>query len=395
MATDPELDKENPNYNAIRHFKGTWKNFEEFWKEKGARMSPWEEWDEEYPEKKKRINKNPIQMYKTFDDESDVDENEETDILHNPSKGLGVKVGNELITRKIPTRKEALSLEVGDQVVDKSRESLGVGTINSFSKDKKTAQVQFYDTLQGSAMDISGDEYKVDTNNLFAVIADDNSYQFNESKVEQSAGVAIVFGDKVLLGHMTKRKWWGGYTIPKGHLDGKETIPQAALRETFEEVGIRIPKNLMPSKYQTCPYVKKGKGHYKDVHYYTIVIDSLDQLGLKDEVIPKSQLQLEEVDWAGFIPIKEALKRISPVMKPIIESLMIYNNNAFKTFEQFKESLDEENILALGGSQQDSPPMSKPFVLKTKKKRAGGNDDDEEDETEEVANVNTVGIGTK
>ena len=32
--------KENKNLDAIRHFKGTWKNFEEFWKSKGARMSP-------------------------------------------------------------------------------------------------------------------------------------------------------------------------------------------------------------------------------------------------------------------------------------------------------------------------------------------------------------------
>jgi len=299
MATDPELDKKNPNFDAIRHFKGTWKNFEEFWKEKGARMSPWEEWDEEYPEKKKRINKNPIQMYKTFDDESDV----------------------------------------------------------------------------------------------------------NESKVEQSAGFAIIYGSKVLLGHATGKGWWRSYSIPKGHLEKGETILKAALRETKEEIGISIPKNLIPSKYQTCAYIKAKKNrfpkgadigtHWKDVHYYIIQIESLDEIGLETEVVPKSQLQLKEIDWAGFVPIQEALKRISPVMKPIIESLMIYNNNAFKTFEQFKESLDEENILALGGSQQDSPPMSKPFVLKTKKKRAGGNDDDEEDETEEVANVNTVGIGTK
>ena len=394
MATDPELDKKDPNLDAIRHFKGTWKNFEEFWKAKGARMSPWEEWEEKYPEKKKRVNKNPIQMYKTFDDESDVAENKETDILHDPSKGLGRKVGTELVTRKIPSRKEALEIRVGDQVIDKSREGLGIGTLNSFSKDKKTALVQFYDTLQGSTFGVKADAFEVDVDNLFAVIADDNSLQFNEAKVEQSAGVAIVFGDKVLLGHMSNRKWWGGYTIPKGHLDGNETIKQAALRETFEEVGIRIPPKLMPSQYKTCPYTKRGKGHYKDVHYYTIVIDSLDQLGLKDEVIPKSKLQLEEVDWAGFVPIKEALKRISPVMRPIIESLMIYaNDNSFKTFEQFKQDLDEDNMVALAGSSQDNPPIQKPFVVKTKK-RKGSNEDDDED-TEEVANVNTTSIGSK
>lgn len=300
MATDPELDKKNPNFNAIRHFKGTWKNFEEFWKEKGARMSPWEEWEEEYPEKKKRVNKNPIQMYKTFDDESDV-----ADI--------------------------------------------------------------------------------------------------DEAKVEQSAGFAIIYGSKVLLGHSSGKGWWKSYSIPKGHLDKGETILQAALRETQEEVGIKIPKKLIPSNYQTCAYVKAKKNrfpkgadigtHWKDVHYYVVQIESLDEIGLETEVVPKSQLQLKEIDWAGFVPIQEALKRISPVMKPIIESLMIYNNNAFKTFEQFSNSLEEDNMVALAGSQQDYPPIQKPFVYKSKKRR-GSNEDDEED-TEEVANVNKVGIGTK
>ena len=67
---DLNFEKENKDLDDIRHFKGTWKNFEEFWKEKGARMSPWEEWEEEYPQKRKRVNDDPIQMYKTFDDES-------------------------------------------------------------------------------------------------------------------------------------------------------------------------------------------------------------------------------------------------------------------------------------------------------------------------------------
>jgi len=74
--------KENKNLDAIRHFKGTWKDFEDFWKSKGARMSPWEEWNQEYPKKKKMTNKDPINMYKTFDDESDsVKESTSIDFL--------------------------------------------------------------------------------------------------------------------------------------------------------------------------------------------------------------------------------------------------------------------------------------------------------------------------
>lgn len=286
MATDPELDKQNPDFDKIRHFKADWKDFTDFWEKKGARMTPYAEWEQKYPDKKK-MKSNPIHSFKTFDNESKV----------------------------------------------------------------------------------------------------------QESNIEQSAGCAIVYQGKVLIGHMTNKPRHTGYTIPKGHIDGKESVSQAALRETFEEVGVRIPKNLMPSSYKTCPYIRKKKGHYKDVHYYTIVIENLSDIGLKDEVIPKSQLQLEEVDYAAFIPIKKARKLISSSMRPIIDSLMIYESQEFMTFEKYKEDLDEDNMVALGGSQQERIPMPKPFVVKSKKKRKGSNQDDD-DETQEVANMNTTGIGS-
>ena len=287
---DNQLDKKNPEYDRIRHFKGTWKDYQEFWKKKGARISPWEEWEQEYPEKKKMKEKDPIHLYKTFDDES------------------------------------------------------------------KPVQ--------------------------------------EAKSVAQSAGLAIVYNNKVLIGHMTGKGWWRTYSIPKGRLDPGESILQAALRETFEEVGIRVPKDLIPSNYLTCPYIKKGK-HYKDVHYYIVQIDSLDQIGLKDEIVPKSQLQMEEIDWAGFVPFKEAKKRIAPVMLPIIENLKIYNKmSSFKTFEAFVESLDEDNLVALAGSQEDRVPRPKPFVAKSQKKRKGSNED-EDDETQEVGNMNTSNLGTK
>jgi len=281
---DNQLDKENPEYDKIRHFKANWKDYKDFWKKKGARMTPWEEWDQEYPKKKKMKKSDPVHSYKTFDDES---------------KGV------------------------------------------------------------------------------------------NEAKsVEQSAGFAIVYEGKVLLGHATGKGWWKSYSIPKGHLEPGETILQAALRETYEEIGVKIPKRLIPSSFKTCPYIKKGN-HWKDVYYYVIVIDSLGEIGLNDEVIPKGQLQLKEIDWAGFVPLKEALKRIAPVMKPIIEGLMIYNNDTlFKKFESFCFELNEDNMVALAGSQEDRIPMPKPFVLKSKKKRKGSNEDDD-DETQEVANMTT------
>lgn len=78
---DQNPGKENKNLDSIRHFTGNWKEFEDFWKSKGAKMSPWEEWEQEYPKKKKMVNKDPINMYKTFDDESTVKESRDLDFL--------------------------------------------------------------------------------------------------------------------------------------------------------------------------------------------------------------------------------------------------------------------------------------------------------------------------
>ena len=376
---DDELDKEHPDFNKIRHFKADWKDYIDFWEKKGARMTPFSEWEQEYPEKKK-MKSDPVHLYKTFDDESKVKESTDGPDLAN----INVK----------KLSKNSLTMKVGDQVLWRGHQELGVGTLNMFHPDG-TANVQFYETLDGSAFGKKGDDYRIKTSELFTVDALDDSYQFNESKsVEQSAGFAIVYNGKVLLAHSVGRPKYTGYGIPKGHLDGDESVLQAALRETQEEVGITIPTKLIPSSYRTCPYMHNKKGHWKDVHYFTIIIESLGEIGLKDEVVPKSQLQAAEVDWAGFIPLKKARKVTSSVMKPIIDSLMVYESQEFMTFEQFKEDINEDNLTALAGSQEDRIPMPKPFVVKSKKPRKGSNED-EDDETQEVANMNTTGLGNQ
>ena len=51
----------------------------------------------------------------------------------------------------------------------------------------------------------------------------------------------IMRGDEVLLIHRKNTGWmdekWG---LPAGHIEGTETVAQAAIRETEEEVGIRF-----------------------------------------------------------------------------------------------------------------------------------------------------------
>ena len=70
-------------------------------------------------------------------------------------------------------------------------------------------------------------------------------------KTKYSAGTAIVYKGKILLAHTTGRKWSGGYGIPKGGIDEGESKVEAAIRETYEEVGIKLDKDFVFDKEYT------------------------------------------------------------------------------------------------------------------------------------------------
>ena len=138
-------------------------------------------------------------------------------------------------------------------------------------------------------------------------------------KTKTSAGLAIIYDNKILLAHTTSRGWYGSYGIPKGGIDKGESKIDAAIRETREEVGITIPKNLIDKTEHTFTVSTKKYGN-KIVYYYVVQISNLSQIGLKDLKVPKKQLQLEEVDWAGFLDYREATKRI------MISQAVLINN---------------------------------------------------------------------
>jgi len=142
-------------------------------------------------------------------------------------------------------------------------------------------------------------------------------------KTKFSAGLAIIYDNKILLAHTTNRGWYGSYGIPKGGIEKGETHFEAALRETKEEVGIKVPKNLINKNDKHTFVLTTRKYKYtKIVYYYIAQISDLSQIGLKDLVIPKRQLQTEEVDWAGFLDYDEAMKRVMKSQQVVINNLV-------------------------------------------------------------------------
>jgi 8-oxo-dGTP pyrophosphatase MutT (NUDIX family) len=133
----------------------------------------------------------------------------------------------------------------------------------------------------------------------------------------ESAGLAIVYQGKLLVAHTSGRNINTGWGIPKGGLEIGETPLQAAIRETYEEIGVKVKKHLInPTPRQFIVTSRKYK-YTKVVTYFIVNIDNLKQIGLKDEVIDPKRLQLEEIDAAQFISLN-SLKEMMMVSQQVV-----------------------------------------------------------------------------
>lgn len=121
-----------------------------------------------------------------------------------------------------------------------------------------------------------------------------------------SAGIIIKWKEKILLCHPTGKSWSNTYTPPKGGVNSGEKIKDAAIRETFEETGIKIDEAQLVNEPILIEYHSEKNKIYKNVWLYTLVIEDLTQIGLSSEVVPEGQLQKEELDWGGFLSKEEA-----------------------------------------------------------------------------------------
>jgi ADP-ribose pyrophosphatase YjhB (NUDIX family) len=140
--------------------------------------------------------------------------------------------------------------------------------------------------------------------------------------MKESAGTAIIWNSKMLVVHPTNAPWFRTYTPPKGKIEKGENHLQAAIRETFEEIGIRFKRKDLLSPVEV-PYLDPTGKQYKNVTLFPVVIHSLEEIGAKSEKLPLTQLQLAEIDEARFMTTEELKDRVLPRyyvhLKAIIE----------------------------------------------------------------------------
>lgn len=150
--------------------------------------------------------------------------------------------------------------------------------------------------------------------------------KFDPNISRNSAGVAIIYHNKILLVHPTGASWKKGTCgIPKGTVDDNEDIKLAAIREVREEVGISIDPDKLGDANVVTIFNRKGVPD-KQLIYFTYEIFSLDEIGLTDLKVPKKQLQLDEVDWAGFVSAEEAYPITSRVQMIILDRHLKLSN---------------------------------------------------------------------
>ena len=133
-----------------------------------------------------------------------------------------------------------------------------------------------------------------------------------------SSGLLIRHNGSILL-CKSKDGNRGIYGPPKGGIEKGETLIQAAIRETYEEIGIYIDSSKINKNPMKVEYVdKKTNEVYKIVWLFTVDIKDLKDIKLESRIVPKEQLQEKEISWAGFLNKEEASKVIFHRFKDLI-----------------------------------------------------------------------------
>ena len=144
-----------------------------------------------------------------------------------------------------------------------------------------------------------------------------------EDGVPTSAGVVIWRSGatendelEILLVHPTSAKWAGTYSIPKGHADPDDGgWDRTAVREVREEVGIDLSTRDLVFGGVIENTDAKGRPKKRVRYFFTQAPPGLPA------VIDKGQLQLDEVDWAGFVPVSKAPVKLTKYQQPLLAAL--------------------------------------------------------------------------
>lgn len=129
-----------------------------------------------------------------------------------------------------------------------------------------------------------------------------------ENRPKVGVGVLIFNKErKVLLGKRKNAHGEGSWCFPGGHLEFNEEPEDAAIRETMEEVSIKI-KNLKRGQFTNDIHKEEGK------HYITIFVIAEYDAGEIKTLEPEKCEGWQWFSWDNlpkplFLPIQNLLKQ--------------------------------------------------------------------------------------
>ena len=126
-------------------------------------------------------------------------------------------------------------------------------------------------------------------------------------KDRRAAGIVVLWNNRILLIHPTNSSWKKSTCgIPKGKLEPGEDSLAGALRELEEETGIQLDLSQVDPEPNKVDFYNRNNEVDGHLIYFVCEIMDLSEIGLASDRLPKSQLQLEEVDWGKFVTAEEA-----------------------------------------------------------------------------------------
>ncbi|WP_124727255.1 NUDIX hydrolase [Staphylospora marina] len=87
----------------------------------------------------------------------------------------------------------------------------------------------------------------------------------------------------------------GNYSVPAGHLDGGETVKEAAVREAREEVGVRID----PEDVSLVHVMHRREGKEERIDFFAEV------RRWEGEVVNKEPEKCDDLRWSGSDDLPE------------------------------------------------------------------------------------------
>lgn len=125
--------------------------------------------------------------------------------------------------------------------------------------------------------------------------------------MEKSAGILIIQDNKILLGHPTRQTRQKVFSIPKGHVEDDESKIDAAIRETYEEVGLIVDKKYIEKEPILIEYNNKKGIIFKEVYCFIArVPDGTYPDDIPDDYLKPNSEGILEIDKASFFNKNDA-----------------------------------------------------------------------------------------